>query len=150
MMIPNSLFTPKAKCISARDVFCVIYVNKNIIMLSLHFFRTTGHVKADVSLSSSLIDLRDNASCEFPARVEFFSTCVEDAIEANITCSQMCCPICHVIVHKFAAICVFAFNFFLSLKKLVKLAVFQRQSPCGQICITVCFLSTCCPIEIKA
>ncbi len=38
-------------------------------------------------ISSSLIGLRDNASWEFPARVEIFQL-AEDAIEANFTRSQ--------------------------------------------------------------
>ncbi len=70
----NGVCTPKAKQYSIallalnylQDVFCNTHSNtfflNNALLLLL--------IQPDVSISSLLIGLRDNASCKFPARVD--------------------------------------------------------------------------------
>ncbi len=50
-----------------------------------------------MSLSSSLIGLRDNASCKFSARVESCFTWAEDAIVVFIVCLWQSCHQIHII-----------------------------------------------------
>ncbi len=72
-------------------------------------------IRPDVSISSSLIGLRDNASCEFSTRWNF-STCVEGAIEAYIVFAAHCitlpnsCDFCGPF--KLAYICIFALTLY--------------------------------------
>ncbi len=107
-------------------------------------------IRPDVSISSSLIGLRDNASCEFSTRWNF-STCVEGAIEAYIVFAAHCitlpnsCDFCGPC--KLACICIFALTlyviYFVSIIKFA-FGVHTTNSPKHQKFLRTTNFEWCC------
>ncbi len=93
----NGVCTPKAKQYSIallalnylQDIFCNTHSNKKIKNNALLLL-----IQPDVSISSLLIGLRDNASCKFPARVDIFQLARKTLLRWISRSRQSLHPIC--------------------------------------------------------